>query len=120
MNPSTAKEILAQHYPQIIDCPFRETVQSSVQIPPISSDEITSCSTEADKQNYCNDIAEWLALVSLESPRILANDDIDPYLSRYAVPRHELAEVSSSSIVSLQWHGLIPPGWTIQLFISLM
>jgi ribonuclease P/MRP protein subunit RPP40 len=116
----TATKILAHHQPRIIDCSFREIVQPSVQIPPISSDEITSFTTEADRQNYLDDIAEWLALVSLESPRISANDDIDPYLSRYAVPEHQLAEPPSSSIVRLQWHGLIPPAWTTQLFIRLL
>lgn len=63
----------------------------------------------------CTDIQEWLALVLLESPRIRADDSIDPYLSRYEVPDRDCA---SQNLVRLTWKGLIPSLWIAQLFIA--
>ncbi|KAL1964672.1 hypothetical protein VTN77DRAFT_6698 [Rasamsonia byssochlamydoides] len=110
--------VLKQHHPQIIDCTAVQTVHQHILVPPFSAEQITALATEEDIRNYCNDISEWLALVSLDSPRISANDDIDPYLSRYAVPQQDLAK--SSATVSLKWHGLIPPQWITHLFISIL
>ena len=63
-------------------------------------------------------LAEWLAMVALESPRVDANDNIDPYLSRYSVP--DVDNSSPSDLISLKWHGFINPQWITNLFIALL
>ncbi|KAL1988258.1 hypothetical protein VTN96DRAFT_233 [Rasamsonia emersonii] len=113
-----ANSPLKQHHPQIVECTAVEAVHQPILVPPLSADQITALETEEDIRDYCNDISEWLALVSLDSPRVSANDNIDPYLSRYAVPQQDLAK--SSATVSLKWHGLIPSQWIIHLFISIL
>ena len=60
---------------------------------------------------------EWLGLVALQSPRISADDQIDPFLSRYSVPDSESAMVSD--LVVLQWSGFIPARWIRDLMIEL-
>lgn len=71
-----------------------------------------------DIQEACGSISEWLAMVQLASPRVSAEDDVDPYLSRYAVP--ESGATSTTVLVSLKWHGLISASWTMQLFLDLL
>lgn len=57
-------------------------------------------------------------MVSLQSRRVSADDDIDPYLCRYDAP--EIGDASASDLVSLKWHGFIPPKWIMHLFITLL
>lgn len=69
-------------------------------------------------QEHCSELAEWLAMVALESPRVTADDKIDPYLSRYSVP--DADNSTPSDLVSLEWHGLISSQWITQLLIALL
>jgi len=64
------------------------------------------------------EIIEWLDLVVLDSPRIRAGDTIDPYLSRYEVPR--LEQVSVSHLVKVTWHGFICAEWIRNLYLQLL
>lgn len=73
---------------------------------------------ERDLQETCGSISEWLALVQLSSPRVSADDHVDPYLSRYAVPGSDKA--STIDLISLKWHGFISSSWTTQLFAALL
>ena len=57
-------------------------------------------------------------MISLESPRVAAEDDVDPYLCRYSVPDSD--DAKPSDLVSVKWRGLIPPRWIMQLFVALM
>lgn len=57
-------------------------------------------------------------MVSLESPRVSAHDDVDPYLCRYSVP--DLDNAKSTSLVSLKWQGLVPSRWIIELLVALL
>ena len=85
-------------------------------------DEVRSQSSSAALEDYCNDIAEWLGLVALQSSRISVEDVIDPYLSRYAVPQSESLQPQSQStaLVSLRWHGVMNSQWIGQLFTSFL
>lgn len=62
------------------------------------------------------DLYEWLALVSLESPRICAQDSIDFFLSRYAVPNGANAE--PQRLVKIRWNGLLPARWISKLWMK--
>lgn len=74
--------------------------------------------TQEDLQDDCGSLSEWLSMVSLESPRVSAEDDIDPYLSRYAIPDGDNAK--PSNLVSFKWHGFAPSKWVMQLFSVLL
>lgn len=88
-------------------------------VPPLSLEKF---SEGADKSNAlrdsCCEVQEWLGLVSIDSPRIRADDSIDPYLSRYEVPNREECKVSD--LVKVTWRGLVPPAWIIKLLVATM
>ncbi|OKL60172.1 hypothetical protein UA08_04637 [Talaromyces atroroseus] len=107
---------LAKYHPRILDCRFEETSHPVAQIPPLSLDEIPPSSSPRDLEEYCNEVSEWLALVSLRSPRISVDDVIDPYLSRYAVPHAESTLPQPTALVSLRWQGAMASRWITQLF----
>ncbi|KAK2833980.1 hypothetical protein FQN49_006878, partial [Arthroderma sp. PD_2] len=66
----------------------------------------------------CDELQEWLALASLGSDRILENDSIDPYLSRYEVPLR--SECKTSDLVKVTWKGLIPSSWVMNLLLLIL
>ncbi|KAJ5570165.1 uncharacterized protein N7459_009595 [Penicillium hispanicum] len=103
-------------HPQVVECaPLRNSF-GPVVVPPLvglGSNE----TPETELQENCGTLAEWISMVQLRSPRVFVGDDVDPYLSRYSVPGDE---TSSSALISLKWHGLVPPEWTMQLFLNLL
>ncbi|KAJ6782631.1 hypothetical protein PWT90_00184 [Aphanocladium album] len=62
------------------------------------------------------DLYEWLSLVRLGSPRVLHNDTIDPYLSRYIVPDSAPGETSVSRT---SWDGVFSSSWVSNLVSTL-
>ncbi|OTA02168.1 hypothetical protein A9Z42_0025080 [Trichoderma parareesei] len=65
------------------------------------------------------EIYEWLSLVRLESPRVVAGDNIDPYLSRYAPPEAD-GDVAQSPVCKLSWQGFFSSSWLRSLFIDVI
>lgn len=111
---ASAAASLQSYHPRILDCRFEEITHPVAQIPPLSMDEVASQSSPVALEDYCNDISEWLALVSLQSPRIAADDAIDPYLSRYSVP--ESTNPQPTALVSLRWQGVMTSRWISHAF----
>jgi ribonuclease P/MRP protein subunit RPP40 len=74
--------------------------------------------SEPDMQERCGSLSEWIAMVQLESPRVSADDDVDPYLSRYTVP--EADQTRTTDLIRLKWHGFISSKWIMQLFVALL
>ncbi|KAJ6084008.1 hypothetical protein N7486_010808 [Penicillium sp. IBT 16267x] len=108
---------IKSHSPQWLNCaPLRNRLDRIV-VPPLSG-LISKDMPEVEQQEACGSFSEWIALVQMRSPRVFADDDVDPYLSRYSVPDSD--ETSVSDLISLKWHGLISPKWTIQIFSSLL
>ncbi|OAK98594.1 hypothetical protein IQ06DRAFT_294967 [Phaeosphaeriaceae sp. SRC1lsM3a] len=60
---------------------------------------------------------EYLDMIRLESPRINASDDIDPYLSRYEVPDFG-AGLVTRNMVCLRWRGFMPPAFAREIFLA--
>ncbi|KAI9371451.1 ribonuclease P 40kDa subunit-domain-containing protein [Aspergillus egyptiacus] len=102
--------------PEIIPCKPILTTHENITTPSFSDIGITE-RPESELKDLCGEVSEWLAMISLGSNRVSANDNIDPYLCRYAVP--EIGENRASDIISLIWHGLIPPKWITQLLVTL-
>ena len=77
----------------------------------------TTSNTDTDTNQldeHAASIYEWLSLVSLNSPRVRSDDEIDPYLSRYVVPDVETA--TRQSLVRVRWNGLLPVKWISDLW----
>jgi ribonuclease P/MRP protein subunit RPP40 len=69
-----------------------------------------------DFGDFCIDLHEWLSLLSLESPRISVQDQIDPYLSRYAPPGAESESSKSSELIKITWRGFLSSQWAHKAF----
>ena len=70
---------------------------------------------------YTADLLEWIGLAILDSPRVQANDPIDPYLSRYSFPIAQDMDgndvgLSESDLVIVSWRGFMPPSFVEKLF----
>ncbi|KAE8354060.1 ribonuclease P 40kDa subunit-domain-containing protein [Aspergillus coremiiformis] len=109
---------LKGNHPHIIDCEPVRTDHRDVLVPPFQAIEATETRSEGELRDHCDEISEWLGMVTLGSPRVLANDDVDPYLCRYSVP--DADEAKPSDIVSVRWHGLLPPQWIMEVFLTLV
>ncbi|KAL5000515.1 ribonuclease P 40kDa subunit-domain-containing protein [Aspergillus recurvatus] len=104
--------------PEVIPCEPALTFHNNIATPSFS-DLDTTTQSESDLRNICGEVSEWLAMVSLCSQRVSANDDIDPYLCRYDAPEIGDIEAKATDLISLKWRGFIPPHWIMQLFITL-
>jgi len=109
---------LEQHHPQIVSCIPVQTVHHDILIPPFDVRGIAESASSEDIQDYCNDLSEWLALVSLGSPRVYPTDVVDTYLSRYEAPHRDIAQLAT--IRSFKWHGFLPSQWIMGLLITLL
>ncbi|KAF7589323.1 hypothetical protein BBP40_004476 [Aspergillus hancockii] len=109
---------LKGNHPHIIDCEPVRAHHRDVLVPLFKEMNIAETAPEEELRDHCDEISEWLAMVTLGSPRVTANDDIDPFLCRYSVP--DADDAKSSDIVSLRWRGLLPPKWIMSLFLALL
>ncbi|KAI5291737.1 hypothetical protein KEM54_001040 [Ascosphaera aggregata] len=66
-----------------------------------------------------DDLTEWLALVALDSPSVRSDDSTDPFISRYALPAPK-ENCQEDNLVHVNWNGLIPARWIMQVVISLL
>ncbi|CAG7927159.1 unnamed protein product [Penicillium olsonii] len=98
--------------PQLVTCELQETGHEQVIMPRLYGDTLDSM-PEGELQEYCGELAEWLAMVQMGSPRA-QEDDIDPYLSRYAISD---AQESRVDLLSLKWHGLISCHLAMKVFL---
>ncbi|KAF7716941.1 Uncharacterized protein PECH_000667 [Penicillium ucsense] len=105
--------------PQWIDSGPKKTNLSRVSMPPLQG-LVSSHMSEDDMQQKCGAFSEWIALVQLKSSRISADDEVDPYLSRYEVqvPGYEVCR--TVNLVSLKWQGIISSKWILDLYACLL
>lgn len=71
-----------------------------------------------------SDLYEWLSMISLDSPRIDRLDKIDPYLSRYELPRFDTLEADpieskplSRLLVRVVWQGFLTAQFITNLWL---
>lgn len=107
------KEILSKHAPRICDIQPHVTRMSNVLIPKLSADNLPDLYQEEDSLS----LLEYIHMLSLNSPRLNAADDIDPHLSRYEVPDFGQGTVSRN-MVCVRWRGFISPAFTQDLFLA--
>lgn len=111
-----AKEIpITKHHPVTKSCSPQKRTTERVRVPNISPP--LSSDSDADFEDWALETYEWLSLVALESPRILSEDTIDPFLSRYQIPHNDSGK--ALNMITLTWTGFIPALWIMHLFILL-
>lgn len=88
----------------------RIAMMKGALVPPMSQAEDKEWVDEAQA------LLEWLALLSLDSPRVSHEDSIDPFLSRYEVPDFNNAE--PTGVIRVRWQGLLPAQWVTNLWLS--
>lgn len=74
---------------------------------------------------YAEELFEWLGLVALDSLRIRASDEVDPFLCRYQIPQPTSEDgmpvddsSQPSSIVKLRWHGFASAKAVLDVFLT--
>jgi len=69
--------------------------------------------------DYATELYEWLSLISLSSPRVNANDQIDPFLSRYRPPPPS-ATPEQTELVKIIWSGFMSSKWVHETFVKIL
>ncbi|KAK2801116.1 hypothetical protein FQN50_007843 [Emmonsiellopsis sp. PD_5] len=119
-SPSYSEEEapINQHHPQKIQCSPTVKTLENIMVPPLT---LSNLETEQGKQflhETCDEIQEWLGLAFLDSPRVHADDSMDPYLSRYALP--DQAECKRADLVKVSWSGLLPAKWVTGVIVAML
>ncbi|KAL0261049.1 hypothetical protein SLS55_004743 [Diplodia seriata] len=104
------------HSPQLITAQQDRLNLAQVKVP-----ALTSVADLCDPE-YSAEVLEWFGMVSLESPRINGDDDIDSFLSRYEVPMPYRSDGDADPpaverLTRLRWRGLIPPAFLLRLWM---
>lgn len=73
---------------------------------PMISPEILANGDRPGLDYQATELYEWLSLIRLQSPRVQADDDIDPYLSRYQAPE---GSTGKANVCKVSWQGFISP-----------
>ncbi|KAI2617686.1 ribonuclease P 40kDa subunit [Hypomontagnella submonticulosa] len=80
---------------------------------------ILSSSNRLDLDEFAEEIYEWLSLIRLESPRVNADDKVDPYLCDYTVPGNS-EDIQTGKLCRISWQGFIPPKWTQRILADVI
>ncbi|KAJ5899129.1 hypothetical protein N7495_003873 [Penicillium taxi] len=110
LNENDENHPINKHHPRWVDCSPVLTNIGKVKVPVMPS--LSDVDVETSDA-----ISEWIALLQLRSSRVSADDDVDPYLSRYSVPE---PVQNTTNLISIKWRGLIPSQWTIETYLSLL
>lgn len=95
-----------------------EIVQNiNVNKPCLKPPTETTPDYDGDFEDFAVETHEWISLVSLESPRIDFEDQIDSALSRYVPPGDS---TKSIKLVKITWRGFIAPAWVHKMFSELL
>ncbi|KAJ5640526.1 hypothetical protein N7528_000151 [Penicillium herquei] len=86
---------IQKHHPRWIDTAPAADHLSQILVPPLLG-LVSKDMPEVDLQEACGSLSEWIALAQMRSSRLSAEDEVDPYLCRYSVPRSE--ESTSSDL----------------------
>ncbi|KAI9158836.1 Ribonuclease P protein subunit p40 [Paramyrothecium foliicola] len=113
---------LSKHFPVKFDAapaPMQnlDTSPALMAIPP-------SILTDSDRprlEEWASELYEWFSLVRLMSPRILAGDNVDPYLSRYDAPAGGSEDKASNTRLSkVSWQGFMASDWFHRLLVDIL
>lgn len=100
-------------------CAAEPSVQQNIDVmlptlkPPV---EAIAAEGREELEYFSTELYEWLSLIRLQSPRVLAGDQIDPYLCRYQVP----GDGQQGKICKVTWQGFLAPSWCRQMLLDLV
>ncbi|KAB5535181.1 ribonuclease P 40kDa subunit-domain-containing protein [Coniochaeta sp. 2T2.1] len=83
------------------------------------SPDMVASGDRDEYEEFATGIYEWLSLLRLESPRILASDDIDPFLSRYRVPG-DTQDHRPASVCKISWQGFLSSSWARKTLVDVI
>ncbi|KAF2274571.1 uncharacterized protein EI97DRAFT_422272 [Westerdykella ornata] len=107
------KEPLCIHQPSIMNMRPSAVRIKGVSTPILRAGRLDSVYEEEESLA----LLEWLHLIFLESPRVRAEDHIDPFLSRYEVPDLGFG-VETRKMVRVRWRGFIAPQFVREVFLA--
>lgn len=111
--PGTAIEHLPAHTASVCIPRIRKT--RTVKTPEFQAP--SNSNSNEDFDDYAVEVREWLALVTLDSPRLDVNDEIDPYLSRYTPPESSTEGVQLDRVT---WEGFLDPSWAHKALVEVL
>ncbi|KXJ91649.1 ribonuclease P 40kDa subunit [Microdochium bolleyi] len=89
------------------DAPIARTRIPMLKVPTT----VLAGSDRLEFDEFSVDVYEWLSLIRLESPRVAAGDNVDPYISSYVPPR-ATEDAKPGSLCKITWQGFMPASWT--------
>ncbi|KAI4686575.1 uncharacterized protein J4E84_005856 [Alternaria hordeiaustralica] len=106
------RELIQKHAPRVCDVRPEERRLGGVRVPRVSVKGLEDVYDEDEAMG----LLEWIHMLQLGSPRVEAEDDINPHLSRYEVP--DLGRgVGERSMVTVRWRGFMGPAFMRDLFL---
>ncbi|KAI1074061.1 ribonuclease P 40kDa subunit [Whalleya microplaca] len=91
-----------------------------LSVPPLKPPPtILETQDRLELNEYATDIYEWLSLIRLDSARLRVDDQIDPYLSSYAVPG-DPEDNEKGRLCRISWQGFISPTWTQRTLVDVI
>jgi ribonuclease P/MRP protein subunit RPP40 len=119
-NPSSAESLAEGKEPISKLAPRIQKFETTVVrlddslCPKVLPGDLTTLYDEQESQS----MLEYLHLLSLNSPRLNAKDDIDPHLSRYEVPDFGPG-ITTRNLICIRWKGFIPPAFIRDIFLCI-
>ncbi|KAI8243611.1 Ribonuclease P protein subunit p40 [Colletotrichum sp. SAR 10_96] len=113
-------EPLEQYFPTRYTCEPSVVTDCQVQMAPLTvPSEVIESGDRPSLEDYATETYEWLSLIRLQSPRVAAGDNIDPYLSRYQTPTPlDSASLPHDKICKITWQGFFTPAWVRSVLIT--
>lgn len=108
-----------QHHPNSFVCSPNFAKSSLVKLPSFRPPTILEGAAEGFEE-YAAEIREWIALVSLNSPRLDVTDQIDPYLSRYQCPELSSDEAIGMELDRVTWQGFMSSSWAHHVLVQVL
>ncbi|TRX98801.1 hypothetical protein FHL15_000143 [Xylaria flabelliformis] len=118
--PAPSPDPITQHHPTKYTSNPALIQDLVIKIPPLSVPSTALVDqTRQELNDYATEIYEWISLVRLESPRVKLLDNIDPYLSTYAIPG-DPSENNEGRLCKISWQGFISPDWVLNTLAELI
>jgi ribonuclease P/MRP protein subunit RPP40 len=107
------REVISKHAPWIHKIEPSVTKLGDSLCPKLVKGELDKVYDE----NEAMSLLEYINMLSLNSPRVKATDNIDPHLSRYEVPDFGVG-LETRDMVCVRWKGFMPPAFMRDVFIA--
>ncbi|TDZ20951.1 Uncharacterized protein Cob_v006208 [Colletotrichum orbiculare MAFF 240422] len=109
---------LDQFFPTKFTCQHAVVTDFQVDIAPLAFPlEIIQHGDRPGLEEFATETYEWLSLIRLQSPRVQAGDNVDPYLSRYQTPGGPDTP-SQAKVCKITWQGFFTSNWVRSVLIN--